>query len=366
MPVLQIKDGNGKFIPINALKGDEGKSAYDLAKEGGYKGTEAEFAELLAGIGTLGNVGTHIADTIKHITAEERTAWNGKADASHSHTISQITEFPSAMPASDVYSWAKQPNKPSYTASEVGLGDVNVGVSTGAISGTFIEIGKNAQVKDDNSLHARDGVAIGGSATADICGVAIGDLATATGNSCIAIGAQASATSNLATSAMAIGIGANSSGGNSIAIGRDASTSGAHNIAIGEDAIASGNWAIQLGAGTNDGSAALKVYGDVLLGLNGKIPSERLPIVKGSYSGSGSATNQTIQVGGTGNVLLITSSNNDIAFAYASGAHSYPNNGSDFSVKESNAKFANGVLTLTNNSYAGLNASGITYYYQVL
>lgn len=27
---------------------------------------------------------------------------------------------PSSLPASDVYSWAKQPNKPTYTASEVG------------------------------------------------------------------------------------------------------------------------------------------------------------------------------------------------------------------------------------------------------
>lgn len=31
-----------------------------------------------------------------------------------------ITDFPSSMPASDVYSWAKQANKPTYNASEVG------------------------------------------------------------------------------------------------------------------------------------------------------------------------------------------------------------------------------------------------------
>ncbi len=44
----------------------------------------------------------------------------GAALASHSHTKSQITDFPSSMPASDVYAWAKAENKPSYTASEVG------------------------------------------------------------------------------------------------------------------------------------------------------------------------------------------------------------------------------------------------------
>ncbi len=45
---------------------------------------------------------------------------NGKADTGHKHTKSQITDFPASLPASDVYSWAKQPNKPSYTAAEVG------------------------------------------------------------------------------------------------------------------------------------------------------------------------------------------------------------------------------------------------------
>lgn len=45
---------------------------------------------------------------------------NGKADTAHKHTKSQITDFPSSLPASDVYAWAKQPNKPTYNAAEVG------------------------------------------------------------------------------------------------------------------------------------------------------------------------------------------------------------------------------------------------------
>ena len=49
-------------------------------------------------------------------------AWSPEdfAPVGHSHTKSQITDFPSSMPASDVYSWAKASNKPSYSASEVG------------------------------------------------------------------------------------------------------------------------------------------------------------------------------------------------------------------------------------------------------
>ena len=63
---------------------------------------------------------SHTSDTTAHITAAERTAWNGKANGTHNHTKSQITDFPSSMPASDVYAWAKASSKPSYTASEVG------------------------------------------------------------------------------------------------------------------------------------------------------------------------------------------------------------------------------------------------------
>lgn len=44
---------------------------------------------------------------------------DGKANTSHTHSKSQITDFPSSMPASDVYSWAKASSKPSYSWSEI-------------------------------------------------------------------------------------------------------------------------------------------------------------------------------------------------------------------------------------------------------
>lgn len=44
----------------------------------------------------------------------------GAAPEVHTHTRSQISDFPVSMPASDVYSWAKQSSKPSYSYSEVG------------------------------------------------------------------------------------------------------------------------------------------------------------------------------------------------------------------------------------------------------
>ena len=90
------------------------------------------------------NLDSHVGDTTKHITAEERTAWNNKsaeghlhddryyteseidskmsekASTTHSHTKSEIIDFPTSLPASDVPDWAKQTSKPSYTADDVG------------------------------------------------------------------------------------------------------------------------------------------------------------------------------------------------------------------------------------------------------
>ena len=61
-----------------------------------------------------------------YTTADKPTAGEiGAAASSHSHTKSQITDFPTSMPASDVYAWAKAPTKPSYTKAEVGLGNVD-------------------------------------------------------------------------------------------------------------------------------------------------------------------------------------------------------------------------------------------------
>ena len=61
-----------------------------------------------------------------HASSADKVAWaniTGKpstfSPSSHTHTTSQITNFPTSMPASDVYSWAKASTKPSYSWSEI-------------------------------------------------------------------------------------------------------------------------------------------------------------------------------------------------------------------------------------------------------
>ena len=48
-----------------------------------------------------------------------KTLVDGKSALGHKHTKSDITNFPTSMPASDVYSWAKASTKPAYSWSEI-------------------------------------------------------------------------------------------------------------------------------------------------------------------------------------------------------------------------------------------------------
>lgn len=94
--------------------GKEGSNNIQLAY-GGH-GLTASTASHLVGInGTLVN-GCRVFRDIR--PSEVRTLIEA-APSSHTHTRSQITDFPSSMPASDVYAWAKASSKPSYSWSEI-------------------------------------------------------------------------------------------------------------------------------------------------------------------------------------------------------------------------------------------------------
>ena len=104
-----------------------------LLENGSYTSPTADHDCRVAVIrddGTIGKGGHPCADIGTALTtasaaaaaaAKAQSTADGKAASSHTHTTSQITDFPSSMPASDVYSWAKQATKPTYTASEVGV-----------------------------------------------------------------------------------------------------------------------------------------------------------------------------------------------------------------------------------------------------
>lgn len=70
------------------------------------------------------------ADTVNGHTVNADVPSNAKfTDTVYTHPsthpASMITGLPTSLPASDVYIWAKQANKPAYSASEVGALAVN-------------------------------------------------------------------------------------------------------------------------------------------------------------------------------------------------------------------------------------------------
>lgn len=72
-------------------------------------------------VDSSGNVSVN-DDSHNHVISNVdglQSALDGKAASSHSHTKSQITDFPTSLPASDVYPWAKASSKPSYSWSEI-------------------------------------------------------------------------------------------------------------------------------------------------------------------------------------------------------------------------------------------------------
>ena len=95
---------------------DSGNGNNNIQLAYGGDGLTASTASYLVGINkTLVN-GCRVFRDIK--PSEVRTLIEA-APSSHTHTRSQITDFPSSMPASDVYAWAKASSKPSYSWSEI-------------------------------------------------------------------------------------------------------------------------------------------------------------------------------------------------------------------------------------------------------
>ncbi len=78
------------------------------------------------------------------------------APSGHTHSRAQITDFPSSMPASDVYAWAKASSKPAYTAAEVGALPVSGGTVTGNVNFNTIVTRSIQQYSSHNKIEFDD------------------------------------------------------------------------------------------------------------------------------------------------------------------------------------------------------------------
>lgn len=86
----------------------------------------------LSGLPTLASLGAQPVGSYQ----AAGTYASGTGSASGTNTGDQT--LPTTLPASDVYAWAKASTKPSYTAADVGLGNVtNVSTSLGTLSYSY-------------------------------------------------------------------------------------------------------------------------------------------------------------------------------------------------------------------------------------
>lgn len=107
----------------------------------------------------------HTHDDRYYTESEINSKLSEKANSSHTHTKSQITDFPTSMPASDVYSWAKQSSKPSYSASEVGAVPTSRKVNGKALSSDIsISAGDVGAAPSSHSHNYAGSSSAGGSA----------------------------------------------------------------------------------------------------------------------------------------------------------------------------------------------------------
>ena len=284
IPVLKIKDANGNLIPINAIRGEagaNGKSAYEQAKDGGYKGTEAEFINLLNGL-----TGKEIsledttltyeeASELENLTSGEKLSIAfGKIKKAINECILHISDR----------GWRHFEIDADGGGTAIGM-DARLDEGCGGFAG-----GCGARTWNGGAVGANtdsgEGFA-GGYEAQTLNGGAVGNGARATSGG--AVGKNSETTSGGAVGWFsfaqngggAVGEGANSNKG----------FSGGYNAISSVDSI-------QLGEGENTNERTMQVYDYQLLDAEGKIPRERLPIsiASDSYEGTGKSgnTNPTI------------------------------------------------------------------------
>lgn len=90
-------------------------------------------------------------------TAVQSVKISGSSTELKNGTSVTLPAYPTTLPASDVYDWAKASTKPSYTASEVGLGNVTndaqvKGLASGTTSGHVVTWGADGYTVSDSGF----------------------------------------------------------------------------------------------------------------------------------------------------------------------------------------------------------------------
>ena len=131
------------------VKGTDGKSAYQTAVEAGYSGTATAFNEALK------EVPGHIANSDIHVTAAQKTTWDGKADGKHASQHGKDGADPITPDAIGAASLGADGKVPASQLPEIS----SVKTYTATIGTTWVE--------DENTGVKTQSVAIAGVKAAD-------------------------------------------------------------------------------------------------------------------------------------------------------------------------------------------------------
>lgn len=114
----------------------------------------SDVVEMVAEIEQNTNAIKTLNEKVKDINSEKISQWDAKSEFSGSYN--DLKDIPESFPSSDVYNWAKQPTKPTYTASEVGAlpADIDIPNIDGLASEDFVNSAiANAQLGGDADLN---------------------------------------------------------------------------------------------------------------------------------------------------------------------------------------------------------------------
>ena len=171
-PALYISNSGGNPLLDVRNNGNVGIGTTDPAYKLDVNGSFNATSGYINGNAIIhsGNIGSQSVNYANSAGSANSVAWGnvtGKpgsfTPSAHTHTRSQITDFPSSLPASDVYAWAKASSKPTYTAAEVGALPTSGGIITGGtitIGSAGLPLLGGAQIPTNQMAIGRNGIAI--------------------------------------------------------------------------------------------------------------------------------------------------------------------------------------------------------------
>lgn len=105
-------------VLMDGLMSKEDKKKLNSIAEGATKYTHPTYNSISEGFYKVSVDSTGHVSSVSNVTSDD-IAKLGISTEKHTHIKADITDFPTSMPASDVYSWAKATSKPTYTWSEI-------------------------------------------------------------------------------------------------------------------------------------------------------------------------------------------------------------------------------------------------------